>query len=178
MSLKDLFSRQDEPVAQDFAPVKAVSDPAFVAAPVTGAVIERMDVESAVFADGLLGRGCGIKPQEDVLYAPVTGTVTVTYPGSRHAVGFVGEGGVQVVVHVGLGTAALQGKGFAYLVSQGDHVEAGQPVLTFDRQAVRDAGLDDIVLVAVPNAPDFADVELKAHGHVDAGEPLLQVLER
>lgn len=176
MGLMDLFSSTPEPKPEDFAAVEAAADPAFVDAPVSGAVIERQDVESGIFAEGLLGKGCGIQPQEDVLYAPVTGTVTVTFAGSRHAIGFVGEGGAQVIVHVGLGTVKMEGKGFTYLVEQGASVTAGQPVLAFSRDLIKEAGYDPIVTVAVANAEELGSVALVAHGHVDAGEKLLQVL--
>ncbi len=176
MSLFGLFNKNNEPNLEGIEPIEAMANPTTIAAPVTGAVIERTDVERDIFSEGLLGCGCGIKPQNEVVYAPVNGTVTVEY-GSQHAIGFVSEGGAQVIVHVGIDTVAMEGKGFTYLVEQGDGVKAGQPVLAFSREAIAEAGYDDIVTVAVVNADDFERVELVQHGHVDAGQILLEITD-
>lgn len=173
--LDHIFPTADEPKPEDFAPIEAVANPTTITAPVTGAVIERIDVDSDVFAQGLLGRGCGIRPQEDVIYAPANGTVTVQYAGSRHALGLVSDGGAQIVIHVGLGTVAMEGKGFTYLVHQGDSIKAGQPVLAFSREAIADAGYDPIVTIAVVNSGDFSRIELVQQGHVDAGQILFEL---
>ncbi|NLQ13657.1 PTS glucose transporter subunit IIA [Olsenella sp. KGMB02461] len=173
--LDHIFPSTDEPKAEDFTPVEAVANPNTITAPVTGAVINRIDVESDVFAQGLLGRGCGIRPQEDVIYAPANGTVTVQYAGSRHAFGMASDGGAQIVVHVGLGTVAMEGKGFTYLVHQGDSVKAGQPVLAFSREAITEAGYDPIVTIAIVNSDDFSRIELVQQGHVDAGQILFEL---
>lgn len=173
--LDHIFPNSDEPTAEDFTPVEAVANPNTITAPVTGAVINRIDVENDVFAQGLLGRGCGIRPQEDVIYAPANGTVTVQYAGSRHAFGMVSDGGAQIVVHVGLGTVAMEGKGFTYLVHQGDSVKAGQPVLAFSREAINEAGYDPIVTIAIVNSNDFSRIELVQQGHVDAGQILFEL---
>lgn len=177
MSLFGLFNKNEGPDLDGIEPIDAMANPATIAAPVTGAVIERMDVERDIFSEGLLGRGCGIKPQNEVVYAPVNGTVTVEYAGSQHAIGFVSDGGAQVIVHVGIDTVAMEGKGFTYLVGQGDAVKAGQPVLAFSREAIAEAGYDDIVTIAVVNADDFERVELVQHGHVDAGQILLELTD-
>ena len=71
----------------------------------------------------------------------------------------------------------FRSKGFTYLVEQGDGVKAGQPVLAFSREAIAEAGYDDIVTVAVVNADDFERVELVQHGHVDAGQILLEITD-
>ena len=171
MSLFGLFNKNNEPNLEGIEPIEAMANPTTIAAPVTGAVIERTDVERDIFSEGLLGCGCGIKPQNEVVYAPVNGTVTVEYAGSQHAIG------AQVIVHVGIDTVAMEGKGFTYLVEQGDGVKAGQPVLAFSREAIAEAGYDDIVTVAVVNADDFERVELVQHGHVDAGQILLEITD-
>lgn len=177
MGLLDMFKSTPDPDLDAIEPVIALAGPTSIAAPVTGAVIERMDVESRNFSEGLLGRGCGIKPQCEVVYAPVNGTVTVQFAGSRHAIGFAGDNGAQIIIHVGINTVSMEGKGFTYLVEQGATVKAGDPVLAFSREAIAEAKCDDIVTLAVVNADDFAAVNLVQHGHVDAGQILLELTD-
>lgn len=157
------------------APVSIVvpSEPGAIFSPVAGTVVALPDVPDPVFASGALGPGCGVKPASGEVYAPVTGTVTVTSE-TGHALGFAGDDGAEVLVHIGIDTVEMGGKGFTCLVKQGQRVSAGDPVTTFSREAVAAAGFDDIVIVAVSNAdPAGTSLACEAGFVVSAGAKLL-----
>ena len=177
MGLFDVFKKKAalaEPEAPATpAPVSAEAGAGVLCAPVTGRLIAMADVPDPVFSSGALGRGCAIWPETDVVCAPLTGTVAATM---GHAVGITGEDGVEVLVHVGVDTVEMEGRGFTGYVAQGDHVSAGQPVLGIDRAAIAEAGHPDCVVLVVSNSGDFADVALCAEAaHVDAGAAVVRV---
>ncbi len=125
-----------------------------VYAPVSGTAKPLAEVDDKIFADGLLGKGLAIEPDEGVIYAPVSGKVTVA-PKSCHAVGISSPEGIEVLVHVGINTVDLKGKHFRGFVSKGDEVYAGQKLIEFDRQALKEAGYDIITPVIVTNSDDY-----------------------
>lgn len=177
MGLFDVFKKKaaPEPAAPAVpAAVAAEAAPGVLCAPVAGRVVAMADVPDPVFSGGALGRGCAVWPQGDVVYAPVAGTVTASM---GHAVGIAGDDGCEVLIHVGIDTVEMQGKGFTAYAEQGSHVEAGQPVLGIDRAAIAAAGHPDCVVVAVSNSDDFADVALLAEpeGTVAAGAAMIRV---
>ncbi len=97
-----------------------------IVAPMTGEVIALEKVDDPVFSGGILGPGVAIRPTDGEVRAPITGTVSSLLP-SRHALGILGDDGLEVLVHVGLDTVRLEGAPFTAHVAQGDRVEAGQP---------------------------------------------------
>ncbi|WP_295826598.1 beta-glucoside-specific PTS transporter subunit IIABC [uncultured Microbacterium sp.] len=142
-----------------------------IVAPMTGEVIALEKVDDPVFSGGILGPGVAIRPTEGEVRAPITGTVSSLLP-SRHALGILGDDGLEVLVHVGLDTVRLEGAPFTAHVAQGDRVEAGQHVLTADLAAIEAAGLDITTPVVVLNG-DAYDVASLVTGRVAAGAALL-----
>lgn len=142
-----------------------------VIAPMTGEVIALSAVDDPVFSGGILGPGVAIRPTDGEVRAPITGTVSSLLP-SRHALGILGDDGLEVLVHVGLDTVRLEGAPFTALIAQGDHVVAGQPVLIADLAAIEAAGLDITTPVVVLNG-DAYDVAPLVTGRVAAGAALL-----
>lgn len=110
-----------------------------------------------------------------MVYSPVTGTVTAAM---GHAVGVTTDDGVEALVHVGVDTVDMEGRGFTSFVEQGERVTAGQPVLGIDRAAIKAAGHPDCVVLAVANSGDFSDVALlsEPEGTVAAGAAVLRVV--
>lgn len=143
--------------------------------PADGLVAALADVPDPVFSVDMLGAGCCVWPDEGVVCAPAAGVVGVAMP---HAVG-ISTGDVEVLVHIGVDTVEMGGKGFELLVRQGQCVEAGQALVRFDREAVAAAGHSDCVVVTVTNSADMAAVELAAEpgAEIWSGEPLLRVIE-
>ncbi len=142
-----------------------------IVAPMTGEVIALEKVDDPVFSGGILGPGVAIRPTDGEVRAPITGTVSSLLP-SRHALGILGDDGLEVLVHVGLDTVRLEGAPFTAHVAQGDRVEAGQHVLTADLAAIEAAGLDITTPVVVLNG-DAYDVAPLVSGRVAGGAALL-----
>ncbi len=175
MGLFDIFKKKpgtDAPSAPE--PVGAHYWVGAPCAPVNGKLIEMTQVPDPVFSNEMLGKGCAIWPDGDVVYAPVSGAVTVTM---GHAVGITSDDGIEALVHVGIDTVNLGGKGFTSYVSQGEKVTAGQPVLKMDRSVIASAGYRDCVVLAISNSAEFEAIELAAESGttVEAGAPVIKL---
>lgn len=158
-------------------PLDVADDPQTVLAPVSGQVVALEDLADPVFAQGMLGVGMGMRPEGDVAYSPVTGTVAADVK-TKHALLIRAQSGAEVLLHVGLDTVELRGAGFHPFVRKGDAVRAGDPVLGFDRALIEGRGLDDTVVVTVSNPEAFAEVEPACGEKVVAGELLLRCVGR
>ena len=178
MGLFDMFKKKEAPSAP-VAPanIDAQAGADVLCAPVSGKVIAMSDVPDPVFSGEILGKGCAVWPEGDIVYAPVNGKVTVTM---GHAVGIMSDSGVEGLVHVGVDTVNLQGKGFTGYVKQGDQVVAGQPVLKMDRAVIAEAGYKDCVVLAVSNSAEFEAVELAVEPEttVAAGSVVVKVTRK
>ena len=141
-----------------------------VLAPVTGKAVKLESVSDAVFNCGAMGKGCGIEPAGETVYAPVSGTLTAAGAPNFHAIGITGDDGAEVLIHVGVDTVEMHGDGFTVLVKQGTHVNAGEPLLSFSKKKVAAAGHDTVVIMALTNTDDLASVDLAREGDVNAGD--------
>ena len=158
--------------------------PDTVCAPISGVLVSLQEFKDEVLPVGLLGDGYGIVPTTDtgVIYSPVSGVVGAT-TATNHSIVIATEEGVEVLVHVGIGTVNMKGKGFNGLVKMGDTVRAGQPLLTFSNDSIKLAGYDDVVTVTVSNPDAFARIDhvgdtstlLGGRPLVKIGDPLLVV---
>ena len=111
-------------------------------------------------------------PEAGQVFAPVNGTVTVVYP-TGHAYGLLGDDGVEILIHIGVDTVSMNGDGFETVVTQNQHVRAGEVLGTFDTAKIKAAGLDEHVMVIVTNTAQYHDVQQIANQSVTAGDPLL-----
>ena len=111
-------------------------------------------------ASGSLGDGCGVRPPGGTVYAPLSGTVKMVFP-TGPAVGIVSTAGMELLIHVGLNTVEMNGAGFHALVSAGQTVQAGDPLLTFDRAKIREAGYDSTVIMVAGNHKDFPPFQMR-----------------
>lgn len=107
--------------------------------PLDGEVIPLSAIPDAAFAQGMLGPGVGIVPQGNLLVAPVSGRIAKLFPGG-HAVVIKTEGGLEVLLHVGIDTVELKGQGFEVLCAEGETATAGQALVRFDREVIAKAG--------------------------------------
>ncbi|MFC3848590.1 glucose PTS transporter subunit IIA [Corynebacterium hansenii] len=145
-----------------------------VAAPMSGTLLPLSEVPDAAFAAGKVGKGAAIDPDGDTVVAPADGKVMVTFP-TGHAVGLKLDNGLQILVHIGVDTVNMDGKGFEFLVSKGDHVTAGTPLVRFDRDAIVAAGYSPITPVLVTNHRKFGSVDVVAkQGPIAIGDELLE----
>ena len=161
--------------AQAAAPALVPGTVTEIASPLTGSAMALDAVPDPVFASGAMGGGAGVDPSGDVVVtAPADGTVVVAM-GSGHAYGLSLDSGVEILIHVGLDTVNLEGKGFDVKVAKGDRVRAGDVLVRVDRSVVEAAGYSLVTPVIVTNTAKFSSVELVAPGSVASGAPLLRV---
>mgnify|MGYP000844369319 FL=1 len=172
MGLFDIFKKAAAPQKPE---ALSVSCPAgSILAPVAGKAIALEKVSDMVFNSGAMGKGCGIEPSEEVVYAPVSGTLTAAGAPNYHAVGITGDDGAEVLIHVGVDTVEMAGEGFTVYATKGAHVSAGEPLLSFSKQKIAAAGHDTVVIMALTNTDDLASVELVHEGDVKAGEVVVK----
>ena len=145
-----------------------------VLAPMTGTVLVLDQVPDTTFASGLLGKGVAIIPAEGKVIAPFNGEVASIFQ-TKHAIGLLSDSGIELLIHVGIDTVKLEGAPFTAHVKEGDKVKAGDLLLTFDRQAIIDAGYDLATPIIISNSDDYPGFDIVAVSAVIAGQPLLSV---
>lgn len=170
------FAAQEE--AEFAGPSKAESSPEVKAAdssapvtitsPLAGEVKELSQATDPVFAQGLMGRGVVIVPSQGELVSPVNGRVTVFFP-TKHAIGILSDEGVEILMHIGMDTVNLEGKGFEGYVSQGDKVKVGDKLISFDIDMIKKAGYVTETPVIITNSDKY---------QVEVLEQLPRVVER
>ena len=145
-------------------------------APLNGTVVALEDVPDPVFSSGAVGKGAGIEPSDGAsikVVAPADGSVVVA-PSSGHAYGLALDNGLEILIHVGIDTVNLEGKGFDVKVGKGDRVKAGQTLVVVDRAVIEEAGYKLVTPVLVTNYMNFAEVEVIADGSIKAGADLVK----
>ncbi len=125
--------------------------------PTPGKVIPHTEIPDETFATGVLGTGVGIEPTEGIVVAPFDGVIS-SVAETQHAVGITGPGDMELLIHVGVDTVAMNGDGFRCLVAEGDQVKAGDVLITFDRDKIKAANHPETVVVLLTNSDDFEDV--------------------
>ena len=146
-----------------------------IASPLKATTMDLDKVPDPVFSSGAVGQGVGLEPQGDIVVtAPADGTVVVA-PSSGHAFGITLDNGVEILIHVGLDTVNLEGKGFDVKVAQGDRVSEGQELVRVDRSVIEQAGYPLTTPVLVTNTASFASVEVVGGDSVEPGEALIKV---
>ncbi len=133
--------------------------------PIVGEVVSLSEVNDPVFSSGVMGQGIAVKPSKGVVYAPADAEIAIAFP-TGHAYGLKTDNGAEILIHVGIDTVSLNGKGFEAKVSQGDRVRAGDIIGTFDSEVIAANGLDDTTMVIITNTMDYAEVTPIATGSV------------
>ncbi len=175
--------QQEAPKAEAAAPAEAAPKAELVAgqevvltAPLNGTVVALEDVPDPVFSSGAVGKGAGIEPSDGAsikVVAPADGSVVVA-PSSGHAYGLALDNGLEILIHVGIDTVNLKGKGFDVKVAKGDRVKAGQTLVVVDRAVIEEAGYKLVTPVLVTNYMNFAEVEVIASGDIETGADLVK----
>ena len=161
------------PAAEPAAPAPVEARENDVLSPLSGTVIALDQTPDPTFAGGLLGQGAAIIPLAGEVRAPFAGEVASLFA-TRHAIGLQSDSGIELLIHVGIDTVKLDGRHFTAHVKAGDKITPGDLLLTFDRQAILDAGFDLVTPVIVSNSEDYTAVQNVARGHaVQSGRPLL-----
>lgn len=141
--------------------VALTTEAGVVKAPVNGKIIPAKEIPDPVFAEETMGPSVGIEPTEGIVYAPFDGQVMMIFP-TNHAIGLKADNGMELLIHVGVDTVAMDGDGFAAFVKQDDMVKAGQKLLSFDRAKIAAANHPDTVIVALTNGGEYSDVKRAA----------------
>lgn len=144
----------------------------FLTAPLNGAVIPLNEMKDEVFSQGVLGNGVAIEPNSGEVYAPCDGVI-MEIPETLHAVGIGGDNGAEILIHVGMDTVGLNGKGFEPQVKKGDAVKQGQLLLKFDMDYIKSQGLPVTTPVIITNTDEYAEIKTEASGEVKKGDKLL-----
>ena len=167
------FAAQEEAEFAVHAETTALVKTVQLVSPLAGQVKPLIQAIDPVFSSGVMGQGVVIEPSQGELVSPVNGTVTVLFP-TKHAVGIVSEEGVELLMHIGMDTVSLDGKGFEAHVTQGDKVVVGQQLISFDMEVIKEAGLVAETPVIITNQDDFqADVEGDLPRDVKRGDVLM-----
>lgn len=145
-----------------------------ILAPISGRIVPLSEVSDEVFASGMAGEGAAIVPSESgEVLAPVSGRLVKLFEGG-HAFGIETDGGVEMIVHIGIDTIEMRGAAFEKLATEGDQVEAGQPIVSFDLDRITDAGYDPVTPVVIMNAEEHP-VGNVGTGEARAGNFLFEV---
>ena len=152
------------PMERDKLAIKAVAD---------GHVIALENVDDEIFSQKALGDGVAIEPAGNLVVAPCAAKITMVAADSGHAVGMKLANGAELLIHVGIDTVKMGGKGFKLLVSEGDDVKAGMPLMKFDPEAIEKAGYKKTIMLIMTNSFDYEDMELAADVEAKAGETVV-----
>lgn len=171
-----ILYNDETPAAEASTPAKEAGSAAAagtVVSPMQGKAIALSEVKDEVFNQGILGPGMAIVPTKGELYAPADGTIDLV-PDSKHAVSMTCENGAELLMHIGMDTVRLEGKGYDVKVKAGDKVKKGQLLIKFDIDAIKEAGYDVTTPIVVTNGDDFT-VKKIADGAVVPGAALMNV---
>ena len=145
-----------------------------IASPLKGRIMKLSDVQDEAFSSGALGNGVAVMPEEGALYAPADGTISAFFP-TGHAIGMTTADGVELLMHVGMDTVQLEGKGFTPLAKAGDTVKKGQKLLEFDIDLITEAGFSLVTPVLVANTAEYADVIPAEKRNISVGEEMIEI---
>ena len=128
-----------------------------ILAPLDGTLTDLTKVSDQIFSQGLMGKGIAIMPLNGEIISPFDGIVTMTTP-SNHAIGITSDGGVDLLIHVGIDTVNLNGKYFERKVEQGKKIKKGDELLRFDLELIKSMGYDITTIIIVTNTMNYLDV--------------------
>lgn len=143
-------------------------------APLTGNVIALEQIPDDTFASGVLGNGVGIEPELGEVTAPFDGTVA-TLTDTKHAIGLAGPNGMEMLIHVGIDTVNMEGEGFEVYVAEGDTVKAGQKLMTFRIDKIKEHGYSTTTAVLLNNSDEYENFKVVKVGAVKRGEPVITI---
>ena len=143
-----------------------------VAAPMQGTCVSIQEVSDPTFGQEILGKGVAIRPADGRVCAPADGVVSTVFP-TRHAVGITTKDNVDLLIHVGLDTVKMDGRGFEILCRDGQEDKKGDLLIRADLELIRQEGYDTITPVVICNSDDFSQIEKRADGEVAVGDAVL-----
>lgn len=146
-----------------------------ITSPVEGHVLPLSQAQDQAFAEGLMGEGVVIEPTQGKVIAPFDGTVVTLFP-TKHAIGLISDQGLELLIHIGMDTVQLEGKGFKTFVTQGDHVTKGDTLITFDIDWIKQQGYSVQTPIIITNKQDYLDILIEEAQETTTSSPLITVL--
>lgn len=146
-----------------------------LSSPMIGKAMPLSDVGDGVFSEGMLGEGMAVEPSEGKLFAPADGTITMVFD-TKHAIGMDLDGGIELLLHMGIDTVQLNGQYFDVKVKDGDRVTRGQLLAQFDMEAIKAAGYRTVTPMIVTNTDNFKEIKVVKTGDVTQEDQVLSVL--
>lgn len=138
-------------------------------APVTGKVVDLSEVSDPVFSQKMAGDGVAIDSTGNLIVAPADGTISVIFK-TNHAFGMSLNNGIEVLVHIGIDTVELEGRGFKRLVDEGKKVKAGEPIINIDRKFIEEGGYSLITPILITNPDNIREIKYNTNLQVEAGK--------
>lgn len=155
--------------------VKENTKTEFITSCMKGTVKDISEAADAVFSSKAMGNGVVVEPVSGEVYAPVSGTVKMIFP-TQHAIGFESEDGVEVLIHMGIDTVNLNGKGFTLSVKEGDTVQQGQKIAEMDLNLISEKGYSTQTMLVVTKADD-RNVETIPNASADVSTNVIHIVE-
>lgn len=147
------------------------------ASPVKGKVLPLSEAKDEVFASGALGKGAVIVPSEGRVVAPFDAKVGALFP-TKHAVYLVGDNGLELMIHIGIDTVQLEGKCFEAFVKQDDHVKAGDVLVEFDIDGIKESGYSEQTMLIMTNSDKFGEVTVDSGIDTDGSKPIIHLTKQ
>ncbi len=168
-----LFTYKDKKESGEITESSATSSAKeqIVLSPLDGTVMDIKDISDPVFAGETLGKGCAIEPTNEMVVAPFDGTIDLIAD-TKHAIGMTSVDGAQLLIHVGIDTVKLNGKGFEPKVTVGQKVKCGDEILHFDSKLIKDSGYELTVPVVILNSDDYSKIDI-SKGEISHNQKLL-----
>ena len=142
--------------------------------PIKGSVASITEAPDAAFSEKMMGDGVVIIPEDNAVYAPCDAEVTFVFP-TKHAIGLTAEGGLELLIHVGLDTVKLEGNGFNVLVNDGDKVKQGDKLMEFDLEYIRQNATSVATPFIITNLGDGQEINLTKTGESQVGDEIFTV---
>ncbi|OCF93827.1 PTS beta-glucoside transporter subunit EIIBCA [Gilliamella sp. wkB7] len=146
-----------------------------VTSPMIGKALPLSEVPDPAFSQKLMGEGIAIEPTDNHVYAPYDGEVTAVFEASKHAIGLVLDNGVELLIHVGIDTVNLTNNEFQYHVKLNQKVKKGDRLISFDPQAIKQAGYPLITPVIIVNTDQYQVITLTEKTEVNLDDNLFEI---
>jgi sugar PTS system EIIA component len=154
---------------------KEVKKEETIVAPLTGKIVSIEEVPDPTFSQKMMGDGIAIEPTEGVVVSPVDGEI-VQFFHTKHAIGIQSESGAEILIHVGLETVNMNGEGFEGHVNVGDKVKAGDKLLSFDLDLIKEKAASTVTPIVITNGDAVESLDKRAASEATKGETsLLQI---
>lgn len=144
--------------------------------PLKGQALPLSQVPDEMFSEEILGKGMAVEPTVGMVTSPVDGVISATFD-SRHAVGITTDEGLELLIHVGIDTVQLEGKGFEYAITKGDRINVGDLLITFDIDYIKEQGYPVTTPLVITNSAEYGDIIGLTEQTVTNKDPLIRVVK-